>query len=107
MAQPWLPGAPHDTVAAPSARTAVTPPVWSGTPHGTTAADAADVAPHPARLRARTWNCWGWPLGRLAHCSDVPVVRFVAPVERICTSYSMTGSPPLPGGLQRTLIVLS
>ena len=107
MAQPWLPGAPHETVAAPSARCAVTLPTRSGTPHGTTGAEAADCGPQPARLRARTRNCWACPLGRLAHCSDVPVVVFTAPVERICTSYSMIGSPPLPGGLQRTLIVLS
>ena len=79
----------------------------SGTPHGTTAADAGDHGPQSARLRARTRNCWGWPLGRLAQRIDVPVVVFVAPEDAICTWYSMIGSPPLPGAPQLTVIVLS
>ena len=100
-------GAAHVTAAVVSPRVAATAVGASGTPHGITAADAADAAPHPARLRARTVNCWGWPLGRLAQRIDVAVVVFVAPVDRIWTWYSMIGSPPFGGAPQFTVIVLS
>src|SRR5918993_1499316 len=107
MAQPWLFGAAHVTAALWSPRVATTPVGASGTPHGTTAADGGDHAPQSARLRARTWNCCGCPLGRLDQRSEVPVVVLVAPDDRSCTWYSITGSPPLPGAPQPTVMNLS
>ena len=77
MAQPWLLGADHVMPALWSPPVAATFVGWSGTPQGMTAADAGDHGPQSARLRARTWNCWGWPLGRLDQRSEVPVVVFV------------------------------
>ncbi len=65
MAQPWLPGAPHETVAAPSARCAVTLPTPVGDPAwhdgrrgGRLRSPAGPVArPHPELL--------GLPVGQV------------------------------------------